>query len=322
MHRREFLVASGLWLLGCRGRARPSVADPPPQDDATRERVIDEGRSDYNHVIVTERGSVRKMYFSTPDDVWLLQSTYDLARPDDLHHEVFQTMVSALLVQPEVRRMVMIGVGGGQLSNYLYRHLPELELDVVDICPEVIRMARAHFGVPDDPRYRLHLGDGRVFIESLEPGSVDLLVHDAYRGHSVPKHLRTEEFFRACAERLAPGGVLVANMHRRTRRYPIDRATMAAVFRHRYRFSSTDDVETSVVSTMAEAALTTEALVANAERLQPRFEFDLRGQAQRCRIDEGGWDPEVVLHDDFDRGQLEGAAERHNRSCTPRCEDD
>ncbi|PRQ09161.1 spermidine synthase [Enhygromyxa salina] len=328
MRRRDFLAACGLVpvSLGCRAVETPATIAPrpatPPSPPQAEERILEEGHSDYNHVIVTEQGSLRRMYFET-DGRWLLQSTYELDRPDALHHEVFQTMVSSLLVQPEVRRMCMIGVGGGQLSNYLFRHVPGLELDVVDICPEVVRLACAYFGVPEaDPNYRLHVADGRVFIEALESRSVDLLVLDAFRGHSIPKHLRTREFFAACSARLTPAGVQVANMHRRTARYPVDRATLAAVFAHNYRFASEDDVQTSIVSTAAKAALTPEQLQLNAQTLQPRFDFDLSGLARRCVVDEQGWDPEAIPHDDFESSQLDQAAERHNRSCSPTCADD
>ncbi|KIG17467.1 Spermidine synthase-like protein [Enhygromyxa salina] len=328
MRRRAFVAACALvplsQALGCRATTvapttTPASAPEPAHDE---EQILEEAHSDYNHVIVTEQGSLRRMYFET-DGRWLLQSTYELDRPDALHHEVFQTMVSSMLVQPQVRRMCMIGVGGGQLSNYLFRHVPGLELDVVDICPEVVRLACTYFGVPkSDPRYRLHVADGRVFIESLAPQSVDLLVLDAFRGHSIPRHLRTREFFEACAKRLAPGGVQVANMHRRTPRYPADRATLASVFAHNYRFASNDDVQTSIVSTNTDAALTPAQLQANASTLQPNFDFDLSGLARRCVVNEQGWDPNAIAHDDFESQQLQEAAERHNRSCAPTCDDD
>lgn len=330
MHRRQFMLGLGLSPLGL---ACASAPQPPPssqapgQTDAAAkaprvvEEIIDEDRSDFNHVVITQEGALRRMYFEVEDRL-LLQSTYDLDQPEALHHAVFRTMIGALLVQPEPARMCMIGLGGGQLSNYLFRNLPQLELDVVDICPAVVRLARKHFGVPEDPRYRLHVDDGRVFVERQAPGSLDLIVHDAYRGHSIPKHLRTQEFFAACAERLAPGGVVVANMHRRSPRYPTDRATMAAVFRHCYRFSSADDVQTSVVSTMARDAMSPEALEANAERLQPRFDFDLRALAKRVRVDEEGWHASDIPHDDFDTGELDEAAREHNLSCDPKCEGD
>jgi spermidine synthase len=151
---------------------------------------------------------------------------------------------------------------------------------------------------------------------------LDLLVIDAYRGHSVPKHLRTQEFHALCAARLTPAGVMVANVHRRTPRYPIDRATMAAVYRHIYRFASSDDVQTSIVANMADAAVTPMQLHEAARELQPRFDFDLISLAQRCRIDEGGWAPEMVVHDDFEGQPLDEAARANNLSCDPHCEGD
>ncbi len=328
MQRREFLIACGAMLSSACRRAdssSPTSTSPEPTGAPTPaidEQILEEGQSEFNHVIVTQRGSLRKMYFES-GGIWRLQSTYDLDAPDSLHHEVFQTMVAGLLLQPAPRRMCMVGLGGGQLSNYLHRHLPELEIDVVDICPEVVRLARAYFGVPtDDPCYRVHVDDGRVFVDRLEPASLDLLFLDAYRGHSIPKHLRSQEFHELCAARLTPTGVVIANMHRRTARYPIDRATMAAVYRHVYRFASSDDVQTSIVATMADAAATPTQLHQTARELQPRFDFDLIGLAQRCRIDEDGWAPEVVVHDDFEGERLDEAAREHNLSCDPRCEGD
>lgn len=326
MQRREFLIACGAMLSSACRRADSSSAQPPAPTPAptpaTDERVLEEGRSEFNHVIVTQRDSLRKMYFES-GGVWRLQSTYDLDAPDSLHHEVFQTMVAGLLLSPAPRRMCMVGLGGGQLSNYLHRHLPELDIDVVDICPEVVRLARAYFGVPtDDPRYRVTIDDGRVFLDGLAPGSLDLLFLDAYRGHSIPKHLRSQEFHELCASRLSPTGAVIANMHRRTARYPIDRATMAAVYRHVYRFASADDIQTSIVANMADAAATPMQLHETARELQPRFDFDLISLAQRCRIDETGWAPEVVVHDDFTGEQLDEAARKHNLSCDPRCEGD
>ena len=79
----------------------PTV-EPTPATTTERELVseilIGEGKSDYNHVQVTQEGQLRRMYFISADGRRLLQSTYDLAKPDTLDHEVFQTMISALIV--------------------------------------------------------------------------------------------------------------------------------------------------------------------------------------------------------------------------------
>jgi len=325
VRRRDFLglLPTLTWAcaVGSSDATLRAPADAALPDSSDGERVLATARSDYNHVIVTQQGALRRMYFEVADGRRLLQSTHDLNRPNSLDHEVFQTMVAGLLVQPEVGRACMIGVGGAQLSNFLFARLPGLEIDVVDICPAVVELAREYFGVPDDPRYRMHVGDGRVFVEQAPPRSYDLLIHDAYRGHSIPRHLRTVEFFAACAEWITINGVVVANMHRRTPRYPIDRETMASVFRHSYRFCSADDVQTTIVASNAEAELDPAQLLDNAHRLQPLVDFDLLGLARRCTT-ERDWGEAEPLHDDFAAEQLEGAAEQHNRSCTPTCEDD
>ena len=74
-----------------------------------------------------------------------------------------------------------------------------------------------------------------------------------------------------------------------------------------------------IVATMASAALTPKQLHEAARELQPRFDFDLISLAQRCRIDEDGWAPEMVVHDDFESQKLDEAARAHILSCDPRC---
>jgi spermidine synthase len=333
MDRRDFftslaglLASSGLTACAAQPGDRPresADANTNPRDDPgpALEQVLARASSDYNEVIVTQEGRLRRMYFEVADGRRLLQSTYDLDRPNSLDHEVFQTMVAGLLVTPTPARVCMIGVGGAQLSNFLFARLPGIEIDAVDICPAVVKLAREYFGVPDDPRYRLHVGDGRVFIEQAPARSYDLLIVDAYRGHSVPRHLRTREFFSACADKLTATGALVANMHRRTPRYPIDRATIASVFEHSYRFSSPDDVQTTIVASKLDVALGPDQLLANARAVQPRVDFDLLGLARRCTT-APDWGDAQPLVDDFDHAQLDAVAEQSNRSCTPTCAGD
>ncbi len=133
----------------------------------------------------------------------------------------------------------MLGLGGGALPGYFFERLPGLEMDAVDIDPEVVRLAQAFFDVPkDDPRYRVHVADARLFPARAADARWDMIVLDAFRGVQVPLHLKTAEFHREVLARLAPGGVAVANLHNATRMYPHDRETIAAVYPSCYGFLS------------------------------------------------------------------------------------
>jgi len=309
--RRECLGAGLATGLGLVSGAWPRRAE------AAEEKLLEHATSDYNEIIVTERGSIRTMYFVV-DGTRYIESRKDLDHPNSLDLDYSRTMMAGFLLNPEPKRFMMMGLGGGQISNYLFERFPELEIDAVDIDPEVVRLAHKYFGVPDHPRYRTHVGDGRLFIESArEPW--DQIMLDAFRGVFVPFHLKTREAYQACLAKLTPGGVVVANLHNLTRMYPHDRETLAAVFPHRYSFVSESGNQTTFVASASSERVGTYEIRNHARKVASRFDFDTLGLAARyyMRTD---WDTEAsVLTDDFNPAELESAAQRHNTTCISGC---
>ncbi|NVB37609.1 fused MFS/spermidine synthase [Pseudenhygromyxa sp. WMMC2535] len=289
----------------------------PRAVEAAEEKLLEEATSDYNTIMITERGSVRTMYFVV-DGTRYIESRWDMAHPNSLDLDYSRTMMAGFLVNPEPKRFMMMGVGGGQMSNYLFERFPGLEIDAVDIDPEVVRLARKYFGVPDDPRYRTHVGDGRLFIEQAEE-PWDMIMLDAFRGVFVPYHLKTREAYEACLAKLRPGGAVVANLHNLTRMYPHDRNTLAAVFPQRYSFVSESGNQTTFVASSSAERVGTYAIREHAREVSTRFDFDIMGLCARYYM-RSDWDTDAsVLTDDFKPGELETAAERHNTTCIAGC---
>ena len=282
------------------------------------ERVLREARSQYNHVRVTERGSVRTMYFVGDDGMQYIESRVDRAYPASLDLDYTRTMMAGFLLHPRPTRLLMLGLGGGGMSNYLHARLPGLEIDAVEIDPEVVRMAQTYFDVPrDDPRYRCHVDDARLFVER-STARWDMIMLDAFRGVFVPFHLKTQEFYRAVLARLSPQGVVVANLHNVTRMYPHDRETMASVFPGTYSFVSEGGNQTTLVASADPTRRGPYALRDNARLAQPTFDFDLLGLAARLYL-RRDWDSAEVLRDDFNKDDLKAASERHNETCVKGC---
>ena len=116
----------------------------------------------------------------------------------------------AFLFNPEAERVLFIGGGGFSGPKQFLEHYPNATVDVVEIDPDVVAVAKDYFGVTDDPRMRTFMMDGRSFLR--DAGTYDVVVLDAYSKTYVPFHLMTLEFFESLDEHLAPGGVVVSNL--------------------------------------------------------------------------------------------------------------
>lgn len=301
------------WLAGAGAAAVAGLV--PRRSLATGERVIDEAHSAYNHIVIAESDDFRTMYFVV-DGTYYIESRLDRRRPLALDLDYTRTMMAGFLVRPQIKSLLMIGMGGGTLANYLFRQIPGLEVDAVDIDPDVIRLARAHFEVPDDPRYRTHAADGRVFVEQASKDKRwDMVILDAFRGVFVPFHLKTREYYATLLAHLDPEGVVVANLHNATPMYPHDRVTFDAVFPGGYAFIAESSRQTSYVATASKRQLGAYELRANAELVRDRFQFDVMGLAARWYLGRDYDASAAVLRDDFPEGATPKGAERHNTRC-------
>lgn len=308
----EGISRRGLWLGGAAAAACGALASVRPRiARADDERVLEEATSEFNKIQVTERGSVRTMYFLV-DGRRYIESRWDTAHPSSLDLDYARTMMGGFLVHPSPRRVMMMGLGGGQLANFLFERFPGVEIDAVDIDPEVVRLAHKWFGVPADPRYRTHVGDGRLFLEKAKT-PWDVVILDAFRGVFVPYHLKTIEAYRAVANALTEDGVVVANLHNQTRHYANDRRTLAEVFPYRYPFLAEAGNQTSFVGAKRGPFVGVYGLRRNARLLANKFDFDLMGLAARLMI-APDYDPKAeILRDDFEPSELDEAAGRHNQ---------
>jgi spermidine synthase len=122
-----------------------------------------------------------------------------------------QLMVASLALVEEPKRGLILGHGGGSLAKWLAHQWPELELDVVEFDPAVVRMAEEYFSYHPPPQHHVHVRDARVFLNSTER-TYDLMWVDAFARHMIPFHLTTEEFFAELRAHLTPNGILALNL--------------------------------------------------------------------------------------------------------------
>lgn len=196
-------------------------------------RVIYRGPGD-SGITVAEDGSLRNLYL----DGDVLQSSMQLADPNTLHLEYSQAMMCALLFQPVPRKVLLVGLGGGSLAKFLLECCPDAEIEVAEINPEVVRVAREFFLLPESEHLRISTAPGEeVVADRLAAGSrYDLLFVDAFDDHGPARALLKGDFLRRCRSLLAPNGIFTMNFwNRPIDNFPVVLDKMAELFDRRIR---------------------------------------------------------------------------------------
>src|SRR5215475_13286082 len=117
----------------------------------------------YNEIFVIKRGA--ELLMTARLKGWnYTESRINLADRDIIPANYLRMMTTALAYAPQVDQILLVGLGGGVLTNYLGRFMPETQIDSVEIDPGVIETAKTWFGVKDSERMPVVESDGRVFL--------------------------------------------------------------------------------------------------------------------------------------------------------------
>jgi spermidine synthase len=191
--------------LGC-GHGSPRSMPAPP---AVQPGVVFDQTSAFGRVLVRDEGPLRVMRFGTP--AGSEQSAIVRDRPGAVPIEYVRYALLGLGHVADLRRVLMVGLGGGTFTTLLHRALPDVAIDAVEIDPAVVAAARCCFGLREDDRYRVHVADAATWI-ARDTAHYDYIFLDAYAGEEVPAALASAAFFSAVRARLAPGGVVAINI--------------------------------------------------------------------------------------------------------------
>jgi spermidine synthase len=171
-----------------------------------RMKTVLEKDTFYHRIRVQEDDEARYMYFDRT-----LQSAMNLKDPTALRLIYSRYTSLGFTFRPDAKKVLIIGLGGGSIPKKLQKEFPSMEVDVVEIDPEVIQIAKNHFNVRDSKNLRLHAQDGRLFL-TRTANQYDIIMIDAYYSDAMPFHLATREFFELAQRKLAPNGILVTNL--------------------------------------------------------------------------------------------------------------
>jgi spermidine synthase len=167
-------------------------------------RVLD---GTYDKPFILDTGRERCLHFHLDG----VQSAMDLDDPDRLTLPYTRKMMAFLLFNCAPQRILLLGLGGGSLAKFCYRHLPLAAIKAVEVNPDVIAL-RDEFRIPeDDERFRVVCDESTNYVTGLGPRK-DVILADACDRAGIAPQLNSNAFFENARRLLAPGGVFVINL--------------------------------------------------------------------------------------------------------------
>lgn len=133
---------------------------------------------------------------------------------DDLNYLGLPYAKSAMIglaFTQKLDRILVLGMGAGNIPMFLRKHYSDAQIDVIDIDPQIIALAKQYFNFLEDDLLKAYVQDGRAFIENVQK-PYDLIFLDAYTAAGIPRHLATREFLLSLNKVLKPSGAIIANM--------------------------------------------------------------------------------------------------------------
>ncbi|MBI3328305.1 MAG: fused MFS/spermidine synthase, partial [Nitrospinae bacterium] len=254
----------------------------------------------YHRILVTEEGGVRYIRFDR-----LRQSALDLKDPDRMVFLYTQYLHLALAFHGDPQRALFIGLGGGYAPRRFHQDYPWLHIDVAELDPEVVNVAKRYFLFKESERMKVQAVDGRIFVNKTRH-QYDMVFLDAYYADAIPFHLTTREFLQELKQKLAPKGIVVSNIIGSVRGsdsklFRSMLKTLEAEFAQTYVFPVEGVANIIVIATQDTERLGKQAVLARARLLeeQKKVHFPLEQLAHKYLIDGIPKDDVPELTDDY-----------------------
>jgi len=247
-----------------------------------------------------EDGGLRTMRFDR-----LRQSAMDLQDPDRMVFQSMQYLHLVFAFHEDPKRMFFVGLGGGSAPRCFHRDYPTLMIDVAELDPEVVNLAKRYFLFQESERMKVQAVDGRIFVNKT-PHRYDVVFLDAYYADAIPFHLATQEFLQELKQKLTPNGIVVSNVIGSVRGldsklFRSILKTLRSEFAQTYVFPVEGVPNIIVIATQDKERLGKQEVIRRAQRLeaQQRVHFPVERFAHTYVLEPIPTDDVPVLTDDY-----------------------
>lgn len=240
------------------------------------DKVLYEHNSLYQYIVVSENADKGMRYLHN-NERHLIQGGMRLSSPSQLALEYYRmSLISLAFLDNEPKDILVVGLGIGAIPKYLNARFPNLTIDVAEIDPEVLDVAKKYFYFKENDKMKVHINDGRMFIKRTKK-KYDIVFLDAYRNGSIPFHLTTKEFMAETKKVLKPGGVVVSNIlsEKVNQFHDSMIVTYQDVFEHLYIFTGKESRNYVFVATDQKKSKMAKEVMERAKKVEKHLDINL-----------------------------------------------
>jgi len=123
-----------------------------------------------------------------------------------------------IIPSPDVRSILVLGVGGGTVIHLLHALYPDAVITGVDMDEKMVSIGKKYFGLSKVSGLTLTVADAKEFLlmAVAKKKQWDMVVVDLFIGAAIPAFVGEERFIRDLKRIMAPKGMVLINyLHER-----------------------------------------------------------------------------------------------------------
>jgi spermidine synthase len=182
------------------------IHTPHVRFDIQLKQHLFSGQSDFQRIDIYESAEFGR--------ILILDGFIILTEKDEFVYHDMLTHVP-MAVNPDIRRVLIIGAGDGGIVRELARYETIEHMDMAEIDKMVVDACKAHLPLTtsklDDPRLKIYYEDGLKFVRQ-KTNEYDLIIVDSTDPTGPGEGLFTKEFYGNCYKALTKNGIMVNQM--------------------------------------------------------------------------------------------------------------
>lgn len=180
--------------------------------EAKNIKLVYHNQNPENEIWVYDQGNKRCLSFEKPyRGTYIEQTCYNKTNPDLLSLSYTKVQVSSIIMSPNPKKILLLGLGGASIAKAINFLHPEAHFDIVEINKDLVDVSKQYFGFSPNENTKIHIEDGIKFLQQSPEETYDIVILDIFGKDYIPPEVLKKSFVQNVYRVLKKNGVVTAN---------------------------------------------------------------------------------------------------------------